>query len=234
MNLIKVGVAGSGTAYCKIRYFYEDGTDQFSSANTINTSTYTPKWYANPSTAKKVQKIEVWGWAPGYSTSQYLYEKRTSIVRVPYYHMSDPPSYISFHIPQYEETDTHFKVKVDAVRESGDAIWFEIFDGESNQTYAGTEFEKFLPMPSHIQKPDKLRIYMRPAPQTNDPQTAISAVYWTTNDPKSVFDGWSGAPTSRVYRGEDYTQAVKEVRTRSFVAPVDTSNKRGFRLVQRP
>ena len=75
---------------------------------------------------------------------------------------------------------------------------------------------------------------MRPAPQTNDPQTAISAVYWTTNDPKSVFDGWPGAPTSRVYRGEDYTQAVKEVRTRSFVAPVNTSDKRGFRLVQRP
>ena len=232
MNLIKTG--GTGTAYCRIKYFYEDGTDQFSSENTINTSTYTPKWYANPSTAKKVQKIEVWGRAPGYYTSQYLYEKRTSIVRVPYYHMSDPPSYISFHIPQYEETDTHFKVKVDAVRESGDAIWFEIFDGESNQTYAGTEFEKFLPMPSHIQKPDKLRIYMRPAPQTNDPQTAISAVYWTTNDPKSVFDGWPGAPTSRVYRGEDYTQAVKEVRTRSFVAPVNTSDKRGFRLVQRP
>ena len=148
--------------------------------------------------------------------------------------MSDPPSYISFHIPQYEETDTHFKVKVDAVRESGDAIWFEIFDGESNQTYTGTDFEKFHALPDNIQKPDKLRIYMRPAPNTNDPKTAISAVYWTSNDPKSVFDGWSGAPTSRVYRGEDYTQTVKEVRTRSFVAPVNTSNRRGFRLVQRP
>ena len=143
----------------------------------------------------------MWGKNPGYQTYNYLYERRTSIVRVPYYHYSNPVSYISFRIPQYEETDTHFKVKVDAVRETGDAIWFEIFDGESNQTYTGTDFEKFHALPNNIQKPDKLRIYMRPAPNTNDPKTAISAVYWTSNDPKSVFDGWSGAPTSRVYRG---------------------------------
>ena len=123
---------------------------------------------------------------------------------------------------------------MDAIREAGDAVWFEIFDGENNQTYLGSDFEKFHALPSHIQKPDKLRIYMLPAPNTNNPQTGISAVYWTTNDPKSVFDGWSGAPTDRVYRGEDYSQSVKEIRNRAFSSANSISNRRGFRLVQRP
>mgnify|MGYP006274144235 CR=1 FL=1 len=139
---------------------------------------------------------------------RFLFERRTSIVRVPHYHMSNPVSYVSFRIPQYQETDTHFKVKVDATRESGDAVWFEIFDGDQNQSYSETDFEKFLSLPGHLQKPDKLRIYMRPAPDTNNPVTAITSVYWTTNDPKSVFDGWTGEPTDRIYRGEDYSQSV--------------------------
>ena len=167
MNEIKTG--GQGTSYCKIKFVYDDETELFDAINnSVNTINYTPKWYLNPNTSKKVKRIEVWGKTSSNLLERFLYERRTSIVRMPYYHFSNPPSYITFRLPQYEETDTHFKVKVDAVREAGDSIWFEIFDGENNQTYAATDFEKFHALPAGITKPDKLRIYMVPAPENNN------------------------------------------------------------------
>ena len=141
MNEIKTG--GTGTQYCRIKFAYEDDTTQDSQANNVGTSTFTPMFYANPQMAKKVKGIEVWGYCGstevGYSPSM---REELPLFESPYYHFSNPPSYITFRLPQYEETDTHFKVKVDAVREARDSIWFEIFDGEKNQTYAATDFEK--------------------------------------------------------------------------------------------
>ncbi len=185
-----------------------------------------------------MKRIEVQAYIDTTNPTAYVHERRTSILRRPYHHMADPVSYVTFSLPQYEENSTHFKVKIDATREAGDEIWFALLDGNETKTYAEADFEKFLPKVAPIGKPKKLRIYMKPAPLTNNPTTAISAVYWTSNDPKSVWSGgpWSGSPsniTHRGFRGENFSEAVQEVRYRRHVTPSNVSPHRGFRLVQR-
>ena len=237
MNEIRRG-GNTGNAYCLISYVYDDDTTVSTSSNNTGSETYVPMWYDNPQKEKPVKRIEVRAKISTTSPTAYVHERRTSILRRPYHHMADPVSYVTFSLPQYEENSTHFKVKIDATREAGDQIWFALLDGNETKTYAEADFEQFLPKVAPIGKPKKLRIYMKPAPLTNNPTTAISTVYWTSNDPKSVWSGgpWSGSPsniTHRGFRGENFSEAVQEVRYRRHVTPSNVSPHRGFRLVQR-
>jgi hypothetical protein len=223
MNELRNAGAGA-TSYCKIRFEYDDNTTQFSSQPNTSSDTYQPQWYENPSQTKPVRAISTWLYTSTGNASYPAVERRTSILRVP----GEIDSYITFDLPQYEENATHFKVKVDATREAGDQIWFAILDGNATKTYAEADFEQYHAVAAPIGRPRRLRIYMRPKAGTASPATAVSAVYWTTNDPKSFYSG-----QDRIYRGEHFDEAVREVRSRRQVVPSNADAKRGFRLVQR-
>jgi formylglycine-generating enzyme required for sulfatase activity len=59
--------------------------------------------------------------------------------------------------------------------------------------------------------------------------TALHAVYWTTNDPKSWNTG-----TQRVVRDNHYAENLQTLSTRNFETPATANATTGFRLVRRP
>ena len=82
-------------------------------------------------------------------------------------------------------------MKVDADREGDDDVWFELVNEDnSSKTYTNADFDQLLPIESPIVQPTRLRIYMKPATSgATLGGTAVSAVYWGTNDPKSLMEG---------------------------------------------
>ena len=87
-----------------------------------------------------------------------------------------------------EQNITHFRVKVDADREGDDDIWFELVNEDnSSKTYTNADFDQLLPIVSPIIQPNRIRIYMKPATSgATIGGTAITAVYWGTNDPQEI------------------------------------------------
>ena len=143
-------------------------------------------------------------------------------------------------IPQYfEQNLSHFRVKVDAERVPDDDIWFELVNEDnSSKTYTNADFDQLLPIESPIVNPTRLRIYMKPATSgATLGGTAITAVYWGTNDPKSL---WSG--THKIVKDSWFSTSLKSLSFRgtplaphlgassNYTAPSLT----GFRLVRRP
>ena len=98
---------------------------------------------------------------------------------------------ITLKIPQYSRTKRHsFSVKVDADREGDDGVWFELVNEDnSSKTYTNADFDQLLPIVSPIIHPTRLRIHMKPATNPTVGGTAITAVYWGTNDPKTCGRG---------------------------------------------
>ena len=85
---------------------------------------------------KLVTKVEVWG----RYYSNYGRERNTHVYRYP---SNTNVGYLTLNIPPYvleEANATHFEVNVDATREAGDDIWFELVDGENNQTFTNSDF----------------------------------------------------------------------------------------------
>ena len=146
--------------------------------------------------------------------------------------------------PQYSESDTHFRVKVDANREGDDDIWFELVNEDNvTKTYTNADFGQLLPIVSPIVQPTRLRIYMKPATTgATVGGTAVSAVYWQTNDPKSL---WTGS--NRIVKDIAYNEGLSSLKTRyTSLTPLTRNSESssnftssylprvGFRLVRRP
>ena len=108
-------------------------------------------------------------------------ERNTRVYRYP---SNTNVGYLTLNIPPYVLDDasaTHFEVNVDATREAGDDIWFELVDGENNQTYANADFGTKLALPGNIQRPQKLRIYINQSPSNSTiGGTFVHAVYWNS------------------------------------------------------
>ena len=51
---------GSNTAYCKVEFTYDDGTDANSTQQGFSNSAFTTYFHANPSPEKTVTKVAVW------------------------------------------------------------------------------------------------------------------------------------------------------------------------------
>jgi len=146
---------------------------------------------------------------------------------------------------------------VDATREAGDDIWFELVDGENNQTYANANFGSKLELPSNIQRPKKLRIYLNQAAANSTiGGTFVHAVYLTpsSDSPTRTFDqmtlfsvdwkserdgpidnprGWWQS-NQRVLRDNHYAEGLQYLNKRNFSSPGNRYSTVGFRLVQRP
>ena len=191
------------------------------------------------------------------SSSYRLKERNTRIYRYP----SDTNvGYLTLNIPQYvwnESSATHLEVNIDASRETGDDIWFELVDGDNNQTYANANFGNKLALPSNIQRPKKLRIYLNQAASNSTiGGTFVHAFYLTpssdsstrTFDQLTLFsDDWKSernGPTDnprgwwqsnqRVLRDNHYAEGVQHLSKRNFSSPGNRYSTVGFRLVQRP
>ena len=235
MNQIRKVGSAVGTIYCKIRFNYQDGTNTFSPESSTGLESFVTCFYENSQSAKLVTGIEVWLRTPvnGSGESLSAEEKGTSIMHsIKKNFRQDNASYVTIDIPPYDDTYTHFKVKVDATRQSGDGLWFEILDGNNTKVYSESDFDKYHAVQAPINRPRKLRIIMKPVPG-NTPQTGVSAIYWQTNDPKGIWSGqWSN--TNRVYRGDHFDEGIREVRFRRQAGPTHFEPKLGFRLVQRP
>ena len=222
---LKLGNESSEYAYCKIIWKYTDGTDSFSEQNE-RYDTSAEKIFNNSDTSKLVTRIEIWMKSSYYPSN---YEGYAHSLRV-----DDTPvvDCLTLNIPQYSEQDTsHFRVKVDAVREGDDDIWFELVNEDnSTKTYTNANFDKLLPIQSPIVKPTRLRIYMKPATTgATFGGTAISAVYWGTSNPKSL---WMGS--QRVDKDIYYSENTQKLTRRSWRASNEVTQIMGFRLVRRP
>ena len=220
--------AGSITE-CKIKFFYADGNTSESSLQTRYENSYATKTYTNPNTSKLVNKVEVW-LRQTYNNSNYEAYERNTVV-----YGNDPSDnyYLTLKIPQYSEQNaTHFRVKVDADRQGDDDIWFELVNEDnSSKTYTNADFDQLLPIVSPIVQPTRLRIHMKPATSgATLGGTAVSAVYWGTNDPKSL---WTAS--QRIVKDLSFDQNIALLKNRvTNTTPNSVSNTRGFRLVRRP
>ena len=229
-NEIKSESSGNNyITYCKIKFFYADGTTAESGEQTRWQSSYASKTYVNPTIEKLVNKVEVWMKEnQSWSGSEY-FERNTVLYRK---HIS-LSHYLTLNIPQYSEQNaTHFRVKVGATREGDDDIWFELVNEDnSTKTYTNADFNRLLPIQTPIVKPTRLRIYMKPATSgATMGGTSISSVYWCTSNPKSL---WTG--TNRVVKDEAYSSNLGLLKTtHTAVSPNSISPIRGFRLVRRP
>ena len=229
-NEIKNESSDTGTkTECKIKFFYADGNTSESSVQNQVADSWISKTYTNPNTSKLVNKVEVW-LRQSYNHSYYEAYERNTVV-----YGAEPAAnyYLTLKIPQYSEQNaTHFRVKVDADREGDDDIWFELVNEDnSSKTYSNADFDQLLPIVSPIDKPTRLRIYMKPATSGATPGgTAVSAVYWGTNDPKSL---WTAS--QRIVKDLSFDQNISLLKSRVInTTPSTVSNKRGFRLVRRP
>jgi formylglycine-generating enzyme required for sulfatase activity len=215
--------------YCKIKFFYADGTSAESGEQTEWAIAYASKTYVNPTIEKLVNKVEVW-MKENQNWSGNEYFERNTVVYGKHIPLSH---YLTLNIPQYSEQNaTHFRVKVDANRQGDDDIWFELVNEDnSSKTYTNADFDQLLPIESPIDQPTRLRIHMKSATSgATLGGTAVSAVYWGTNDPKSL---WTA--TQRIVKDLSFDQNISLLKSRvTNTTPSTVSNKRGFRLVRRP
>ena len=216
--------------YCYMKFIYSDSSSLDSAGNSVPGGTYQSKSYGNPDMTKLVSSVQVWLRANSSSPSRAAFEKNTVIFSA---NPTDNFSYFTLNIPQYSEQNaTHFRVKVDADRQGDDDIWFELVNEDnSSKTYTNADFDQLLPIVSPIVQPTSLRIHMKPATSgATLGGTAVSAVYWGTNDPKSL---WTA--TQRIVKDLSFDQNISLLKSRVInTTPSTVSNKRGFRLVRRP
>jgi formylglycine-generating enzyme required for sulfatase activity len=247
------------TAYCFFKFHYDDGTTQQSSEQSVHRNkTWQNKTYLNPSPGKKVSKIEI---IVRRSSSTGNYSTEVQNTRIYRYPSNTNVGYLTLNIPPYileEANASHFEVNIDATRETGDDIWFELLDGDNNQTYANANFGNKLALPSNIQRPKKLRIYLNQAasnstiggtfvhavyltPSRNDTptrtfdQTTLFSVDWKSerNGPVDNPRGWWEGP-NRVLRDNHYAEGLQVLSGKNFSSPANRYSTVGFRLVQRP
>ena len=228
------GYIGLGAAYCKMKFYYDDDSVS-ESIERVNGAYWKAFLYDNPNPDKPVKKVELLMARHSYSGA---YEQKTNV------HGIKLETYLTLNIPQYSEQNaTHFRVKVDANREGDDDIWFELVNEDNaTKTYTNADFDTLLPIESPITNPNRLRIYMKPATSgATLGGTAVSAVYWQSNDPKSL---WTG--TERIAKDMSYQESLSSLKTRQWFSPIArnsttnaeytyfTRNRVGFRLVRRP
>jgi formylglycine-generating enzyme required for sulfatase activity len=215
---------------CKIKFFYSDGNTAESSVHSQDQHAWIAKTYANPNPQKLVHKVEVW--LKHSYTGNSDYEAKERNTRVYRYASNTNVGYLTLNMPPYyqENNATHFRVNVDATREVGDDIWFELVDGNASKTYANADFDQLLPVTAPIYRPKKLRIYLNQSPSSSTiGGTFVHAVYWGTDNPKSH---WTG--TQRVMRDNHYAEGLVPLGTRNYSDPKNRYSTVGFRLVQRP
>ena len=213
---------------CKMKFYYADGTTAESTVQSRGENSYASKTYPNPNTSKLVNKVEVWLRATGNYASTEAFEKNTVV------YGANPTQdyYLTLDLPQYKEQNaTHFRVKVETDREGDDDVWFQLFDGDDNKTYANADFDQLLPVTTPINQPKKLRIYLKP--KSTDPTpggTALKAAYWGTSNPKSL---WTGS--NRIVKDGAFSSNLVMLKNRiSGNTPFGIGNTKGFRLVRRP
>jgi hypothetical protein len=212
-----------------MKFFYSDGNTSETASQWRWESSWAEKIYANPTPEKLVNKVEVWLRQRHPDPSLEAYERNTRVYR---YASNTNVGYLTLNLPPYyqENNSTHFRVNVDATREAGDDVWFELVDGNASKTYANADFNKLLPIPAEVGHPKKLRIYLNQSPSSSTiGGTFVHAVYWGTDNPKSH---WTG--TQRVLRDNHYAEGLETLSKRSFSTPDKRFSTVGFRLVQRP
>ena len=105
--------------YCKIKFFFEEGTNAESSEqNTwVHGNDWATKTYQNPNPEKLVTKVEVWC----RYQSNYGRERNTRVYRYP---SNTNVGYLTLNIPPYvlDEAVQLFEVNIDATREAGDDV----------------------------------------------------------------------------------------------------------------
>ena len=216
---------------CKFKFFYTDGNFSESSIELVGaTGVYSKKSYNNPNPQNFVNKIELW-------TKRYSYNG--SVKNNRFYSSSLGIAYVTLNIPQYLNKTyirTHFQVDVNATTASDDDIWFELLDGDQNQTYTSKDFGVNLPFPNNIKTPKKLRIYIsESSSNSNIGASVLHGVSWKGLKDGAIenpFGSWTG--TQRVLRDNHYAEALENLGKRSFSTPDRRYSTVGFRLVQRP
>jgi len=248
------------SGYCYYKFFYIDGSSADSNINSVigqSSNSWSTKTYTNPSFDKPVTKIQIY-LKENYGSGRYTYARNTRIYR---FSSNSNVGYLTLNIPPYileEANASHFEVNIDATRETGDDIWFELVDGDNNQTYLNSNLGTKLALPNSIQRPKKLRIYLNQAASNSTiGGTFVHAVYLRglrvdgtgrqgdefalfSDDWKSERNGpvdnprgwWEGQ--NRVLRDNHYAEGLQVLSGKNFSSPANRYSTVGFRLVQRP
>jgi formylglycine-generating enzyme required for sulfatase activity len=247
-------------ASARVRFYYDDGsTHETDSQNNGATSNqYLNRLWNNPYYAKLLIKIEILLRDEDFNSNYTAYLRNVRIYRYP---SNTNVGYLTLNIPPYildEANATHFEVNVDATREAGDDIWFELEDGVQNQTFVNADFGTKLALPNNIQRPKRLRIYLNQAasnstiggtfvhavyltPSRNDPlsrtfnQATLFSVDWKSERDGPVDNprGWWKS-NQRVLRDNHYAEGLQVLSGKNLSSPANRYSTVGFRLVQRP
>ena len=225
-NNLKVS---SGTAFCKMKFFYDDGEVRENLPRSETSGTWITQSYSNPSLIRRLSKVEVYLSNSGNSHS---YCTQTTVGKAYIANINGETERVVFDLPQYKEViSPHFRVRITADREGNDDVWFELVgDNNVSKTYASSDFGKLLPMPSEVPRPKKLRVLLKAKPNPTQSATALREVFWSTSDPKFAWE----EETERVIRDNHYAEALENLGNRNSSTPDRRYSTVGFRLVQRP
>lgn len=117
-NQLKHSNVYNNTVHCKMRFYYTDSTDEYSSLQSASSSTWVSKTYANPSPNKYVWKVEVYLMVhptvnPGYAMCQtnlmHSIPKTTSVISV------DSATQITLADDYFTTTDMKFTIYAGSV-----------------------------------------------------------------------------------------------------------------------
>jgi len=220
----------NGSGQCRVRFFYEDGSNSYSSAQGTSSSSISTKNYSNPLVEKRVFKLEIQlqSWS-SYNT----YEKETKA-----FSNSQNPTraYLAFNIPRYfDENASQFHLDISATRSPGDNVWFELL-GDTNKTaFSSADFGKTIVLPTALGLPRKIFIYIEePAASTTSETILHNVVFKSLNNgalynPKGIL-----STSKRVLRDNHYAEGLQYLSKRNFSSPGNRYSTVGFRLVQRP
>ena len=151
--------------YCKIHLIIpRQYNRRNTTANSLATLLALDATFLNPNPLKLVYSIESLeqifrnNWVRVRNTRVYRYPSNTNV------------GYLTLNIPPYvlnEASATHFEVNVDATREAGDDIWFELVDGKTTRPMRIPISGPNSHLPGNIQRPKKLRIYINQSPSNS-------------------------------------------------------------------
>ena len=214
-----------------IEFHYLDGTtpgrvEKFSLFDRDKRNIWFNYSFTNPHPGKKVTKIK-FGSRAGTAygtvtvgnnviTSPYSYSEASVTLKLPDYLFKDKP--------------TFFLIDINATRETGDEITYELFDEENNFPFEEAKLNKKLEIPNLLTGSVCLRVNLKPKPSSTPSSiSSINAISWKTSDPKSL---WRG--NQRVLRDNHYAEGLQYLSKRNFSSPGNRYSTVGFRLVQRP
>ena len=146
-------IIGSGTAYCRMMFIYDDGSTNFSGEQSTSSITWASGQYYNPQSNKTVNTVEVQ--LRTGSTGIGVQERNTRL-----FHTT--PSWVTISLPiSSTQKVSSAYLAVRGMRQSNDSIVFDITDGVTTNT--SLPVNKYVSLAGIANTPNSMTIRLIPA-----------------------------------------------------------------------